>query len=58
MISAVFVHRPRLASVIAIVLTLAGLISMTRLPIAQLPDIVPPMVTVTAYYPGASADVI
>ena len=58
MISAVFVNRPRLAIVIAIVMTLAGLISLTRLPVAQFPDIVPPQVQVTTTYPGASAAVV
>lgn len=58
MISGVFVDRPRLAIVIAIVITLAGAISLTRIPISQFPDIVPPQVTVTANYPGASAAVV
>ena len=58
MISAVFVRRPRLAIVVAIVITLAGLISITRIPVAQFPDIVPPRVQVTANYPGASAAVV
>jgi hydrophobe/amphiphile efflux-1 (HAE1) family protein len=58
MISAVFVDRPRLAIVIAIVITIAGLISLTRIPIAQFPDIVPPQVQVSANYPGASAAVV
>jgi hydrophobe/amphiphile efflux-1 (HAE1) family protein len=55
MISAVFVDRPRLAIVIALVITIAGLISLTRIPVAQFPDIVPPQVQVSATYPGASA---
>ena len=55
MISAVFIRRPRLAVVIAIVITLAGAIALTRIPVAQFPDIVPPRVQVTATYPGASA---
>ena len=55
MISAVFVDRPRLAVVIAIVMTLAGALSILRIPVAQFPDIVPPQVQVTATYPGASA---
>ncbi len=55
MISAVFVDRPRLAIVIAIVITIAGLISLSRIPIAQFPEIVPPQVQVSANYPGASA---
>src|SRR5271167_2190358 len=55
MISSVFVDRPRLAVVIALVITIAGLIALTRIPVAQFPDIVPPQVQVTASYPGASA---
>ncbi len=58
MISAVFVDRPRLAIVIAIVMTLAGLLSLLRIPVAQFPDIVPPQVQVAANYPGASAAVV
>ncbi len=58
MISAVFVNRPRLAIVIAIVMTLAGLIALTRIPVAQFPDIVPPQVQVSTSYPGASAAVV
>ncbi|HVC60621.1 MAG TPA: efflux RND transporter permease subunit [Acetobacteraceae bacterium] len=58
MISSVFIDRPRLAIVIAIVLTIAGALAMLRIPVAQLPDIVPPQVTVTANYPGASASVV
>jgi hydrophobe/amphiphile efflux-1 (HAE1) family protein len=58
MISSVFIDRPRLAIVISIVITLGGLLALTRLPVAQLPDIVPPQVQVTARYPGASAEVL
>lgn len=58
MISSVFVDRPRLAIVIAIVITLAGALSLARIPVAQFPDIVPPQVTVTANYPGASAQTV
>ncbi len=58
MISALFVHRPRLAVVIAVLITMAGGIAMLRIPVAQLPDIVPPEVTVSATYPGASASVV
>jgi hydrophobic/amphiphilic exporter-1 (mainly G- bacteria), HAE1 family len=57
MISAVFVDRPRLAAVIAIVITIAGALALTRIPVAQFPDIVPPQVQVSATYPGASAAV-
>jgi hydrophobe/amphiphile efflux-1 (HAE1) family protein len=58
MISSVFVDRPRFAVVIAIMITLAGLIALTRIPLAQFPDIVPPQVSVTTTYPGASAAVV
>ncbi|EXJ14349.1 efflux RND transporter permease subunit [Imhoffiella purpurea] len=58
MISDIFIDRPRLSIVISIVLTLAGLIAMTQIPVAQFPDIVPPQVSVSAVYPGASAAVV
>ena len=54
MISAIFVDRPRLAVVIAFVITISGLLALTRIPVAQFPDIVPPQVQVSATYPGAS----
>jgi HAE1 family hydrophobic/amphiphilic exporter-1 len=57
-ISSVFVDRPRLAFVISIVITLAGLIAIMTIPVAQFPDIVPPQVTLTASYPGADAEVV
>ena len=58
MISGTFVDRPRLAIVIAILTTLAGLLALLRIPVAQFPDIVPPQVSVQAAYPGASAAVV
>jgi hydrophobic/amphiphilic exporter-1 (mainly G- bacteria), HAE1 family len=58
MFSSTFIDRPRLAFVIAIVITLAGIIAITAIPIAQFPDIVPPQVTLSATYPGADAEVI
>src|ERR1700677_2082563 len=58
MISAIFVDRPRLAFVISIVITLAGLIAILTIPVAQFPEIVPPQVTLTASYPGADAELI
>ncbi|EHM03513.1 RND transporter, HAE1 family [Acetobacteraceae bacterium AT-5844] len=58
MLSSVFVDRPRLAIVIAIVMTIAGALALTRIPVSQFPDIVPPQVQVSATYPGASADVV
>jgi HAE1 family hydrophobic/amphiphilic exporter-1 len=57
-ISAIFVDRPRLAFVISIVITLAGLLAILKIPVAQFPDIVPPQVTVTANYPGADAETV
>jgi hydrophobe/amphiphile efflux-1 (HAE1) family protein len=56
--SALFIERPRLAAVIAIVTTIAGLLSLLVIPVAQYPDIVPPQVSVTTSYPGASAAVV
>ena len=58
MLSAIFVDRPRLAIVIAIVTTIAGLVALYALPLAQYPDIVPPQVSVTTAYPGANAAVV
>src|SRR5579883_1334036 len=58
MLSAIFVDRPRLAIVIAIVTTIAGALAYLAMPVAQYPDIVPPQVSVTTNYPGASAAVV
>jgi len=58
MISRIFIERPRLAGVISIVLTLAGIISIRALPIAQYPQVTPPQVIVRAVYPGAGAEVL
>lgn len=51
-----FITRPILSSVIAILIALVGVLSLLTLPIAQYPDVVPPTVQVTAYYPGANAE--
>lgn len=58
MLSAIFVDRPRMAIVIAIVTTIAGLLALLTIPVAQYPDIVPPQVSVTTTYPGASAAIV
>ena len=58
MLSSIFVDRPRLALVIAIVITIAGVLALFAIPIAQYPDIVPPQVSVTTLYPGASGSVV
>ena len=53
-----FIHRPIFAAVLSIFIVLAGLAAMQSLPIAQYPEIAPPVVTVRAVYPGASAEVL
>ena len=53
-----FIERPIFASVIAIIITLAGVIASQVLPVAQYPEIAPPTVTITASYPGASAETL
>jgi hydrophobe/amphiphile efflux-1 (HAE1) family protein len=58
MISRTFIERPRLAIVISLVITIAGLLSLLRIPVAQYPSITPPVVQVTASYPGADASTI
>ncbi len=58
MLSAIFVDRPRLAIVIAIVTTIAGALALFAIPIAQYPDIVPPQVSVTTFFPGANSSVV
>jgi hydrophobe/amphiphile efflux-1 (HAE1) family protein len=57
-ISDLSVNRPVLASVFSLLIVLVGLISFTRLPIREYPDIDAPIVTVTTVYPGANAEVI
>jgi hydrophobe/amphiphile efflux-1 (HAE1) family protein len=58
MLSAIFVDRPRLAIVIAVVTTIAGALALMTIPFAQYPDIVPPQVSVTTVYPGAGSAVV
>ena len=58
MFSRIFIERPRFAMVISIVLTLAGIISLFSLPISLYPQVTPPTITVSASYPGASAEVV
>jgi len=53
-----FIDRPVLASVLAILITLAGGLCIPLLPIAQYPNLTPPTVRVSASYPGASAEVV
>jgi HAE1 family hydrophobic/amphiphilic exporter-1 len=53
-----FIERPIFAAVISIIITLLGLVAYPSLPVAQYPEIVPPTVQVSAYYPGASAETV
>ena len=58
MISKFFINRPVLANVLAIVMVLIGGVALFTLPVAQYPNVVPPTVSVTTSYPGASADTV
>ncbi len=58
MFSSFFIHRPIFASVLSIIITLAGGIAVWVLPVAQYPEITPPTVEVSASYPGADAQVV
>jgi HAE1 family hydrophobic/amphiphilic exporter-1/multidrug efflux pump len=58
MISRIFIERPRLAGVVSIVLMLAGILSVSSLPITQYPKVTPPQIVVSANYPGAGAEVL
>src|SRR6202165_4234141 len=57
-ISYFFIHRPIFAAVVSIVFVIIGGVSFTRLPVAQYPEIAPPIINVSGQYPGASADVV
>src|SRR6516165_7622226 len=58
MFSRFFINRPIFASVLSIVIVLAGLLAVFTLPVAQYPEIAPPTVEVFAVYPGANAQVV
>lgn len=58
MISRFFIERPRTAAVLAIVIILAGVLSIQVLPVKEYPTLTPPQITVTAVYPGADAETI
>ncbi len=53
----IFIKRPLLSTVISVLIVLMGILALTGLPVTQFPEIVPPSVTVTTHYTGASADV-
>ncbi|MFZ6746752.1 efflux RND transporter permease subunit [Undibacterium sp. JH2W] len=58
MFSKFFINRPIFATVLSLIIVLAGLAALRVLPISRYPEISPPVVNVTAFYPGASAEVI
>ena len=58
MFSRIFIERPRFAVVISIVLVLAGIISLRKLPVEEYPEIAPPTLFVSTQYTGASAEAI
>ena len=58
MFSKFFIDRPIFASVLSIIITLAGFLAVFTLPVAQYPEITPPTVEVSAFYPGANAKVV
>lgn len=58
MFSKFFINRPIFATVISLVIVLAGLVSMQALPVEQYPDIVPTEIQISATYPGATAEVL
>lgn len=58
MFSNYFIKRPVLASVLSLVIMIAGYLAMTSLPVSEYPEIIPPQVSVSASYPGASAETI
>ena len=57
-LSRFFIDRPIFAAVLAVIITIVGAVAYIGLPVSQYPDIVPPTVTVSASYPGASAEVM
>ena len=58
MFSKFFIDRPIFATVVSLLITLAGLVSITTLPVEQYPNLTPPTISVSANYPGASPEVI
>src|ERR1700722_13425948 len=57
-ISHFFIDRPIFAAVVSIVFVILGGVSFSRLPVAQYPEIAPPIINVSSQYPGASAEVV
>lgn len=57
-ISHFFINRPIFASVVSIIIVILGAVSFLRLPVAQYPEIAPPVINVSGQYPGANADIV
>ena len=57
-ISGFFIDRPIFSGVLSALVLLAGLLSLTRLPVSEYPDVVPPLIVVNAQYPGANPKVV
>ncbi|MDL2226407.1 efflux RND transporter permease subunit [Deltaproteobacteria bacterium OttesenSCG-928-M10] len=58
MFSKIFIDRPRLAMVISLLISIIGLMAISKIPSSQFPEIVPPQVSVSAFYPGANAETL
>ncbi|MFN7289775.1 MAG: efflux RND transporter permease subunit, partial [Pirellula sp.] len=58
MLARFFVDRPVFATVLSIIIVMLGGISLMQLPIAQYPEVAPPTIQITAFYPGANAQVV
>ena len=58
MFSKFFIERPIFATVVSLIITLAGLVAMKALPVEQYPNIVPTEIQISATYPGATAEVL
>lgn len=58
MFSKFFINRPIFATVLALLIVVSGLVTLNILPVAQFPDITPPTVQVSAFYPGANAETV
>ena len=58
MFSRFFIERPIFATVLSLLIVVAGLVSVTALPVAQYPNITPVQITVTTTYPGADAKTV
>src|SRR6476659_7803595 len=57
-ISHFFIDRPIFAAVVSIIFVILGGVAFARLPVAQYPEIAPPVINVSGQYPGASAEVV